>query len=336
MKQSVSHYVLPGEREQELVRLLGEMKLQGIENLIYSSEPSSSPFQKATLGCHLRFWPTWLDFYRTGRADPFQFHNELEIRDYYGAVTPEGWIETIRKNIRAALAENPEYLVWHVSESTIEESWTWHFHHTSREVLEASAEIYNEVADELPPQVWVLFENIFWPGLYTLEPADVDFFFSRLKGSHMGIILDTGHLMNTCPHLTREDEGAAYVMEKVRNLGEMRRLIHGIHLSSSLSGYYRDHFIRKVPDVLTPECIMNHIGSIDQHRPFRTEAASRIVELIEPDYVTHELFDPYGNIPVQSVLQQMKLIGDRKSGADLQSWEPFSGEQEETPKEHIS
>lgn len=41
----------------------------------------------------------------------------------YGAEDREGWIQVIRANIRAALAEKPRYLVWHVQESTPEEAF---------------------------------------------------------------------------------------------------------------------------------------------------------------------------------------------------------------------
>lgn len=94
----------------------------------------------------------------------------------------EAWERRIRNNIRAALAEKPAYLVWHVADCSVEEIWTRQFRYSNQEVLKAAAEVYSAVADEVPSSVLVLFENIFWPGLYTLEPDDVDYFFSRLRG----------------------------------------------------------------------------------------------------------------------------------------------------------
>lgn len=63
MKQSVSHYVMPDEKEEVTAELVHRLGLDGIENLIYGDEPSSNLFTSLTVGAHLRFWPRWMDFY---------------------------------------------------------------------------------------------------------------------------------------------------------------------------------------------------------------------------------------------------------------------------------
>ena len=63
MKQSVSHYVMPDEKEEATAELVHRLGLDGIENLIYGDEPSSNLFTSLTVGAHLRFWPRWMDFY---------------------------------------------------------------------------------------------------------------------------------------------------------------------------------------------------------------------------------------------------------------------------------
>lgn len=62
MKQSVSHYVMPDEKEEVTAKLVHRLGLDGIENLIYGDEPSSNLFTSLTVGAHLRFWPRWMDF----------------------------------------------------------------------------------------------------------------------------------------------------------------------------------------------------------------------------------------------------------------------------------
>ena len=44
-----------------------------------------------------------------------------------------------------------------------------------------------------------------------------------------------------------------------------------------------------MPEKLDMETIWKHIGNIDQHKPFTTEAAKRILETIQPEYVVHEV-----------------------------------------------
>ena len=198
MKQTVSHYMMPYDREEDIEKTLRKLHLDGIENLIYGTEPALHPTDRITLGCHLAYWPDWMDFY-LGKKDFYEkdFPTKQSLMDTFGGTTVEAWERRIRNNIRAALVEKPAYLVWHVADCSVEEIWTRRFRYSSREVLKAAAEVYSAVADEVPQTVQVLFENIFWPGLYTLEPEDVDYFFSCLPGKNVGIMLDTGHLMNT-------------------------------------------------------------------------------------------------------------------------------------------
>lgn len=312
MKQSVSHYMMPYDREENIEKIIKNLHLDGIENLIYGTEAAEKPAERITVGCHLAYWPDWMNFY-LGRSDLYikDFPTRKSLIHYFGGTSVEDWMERIRKNIRAALAEHPAYLVWHVADCMTEEIWTRRFHYDNRDVLKAAAEIYNLVSDEVPDQVYVLFENIFWPGLYTLKPEEVDYFFSLLPGSNTGIMLDTGHLMNTNPDLKTEADGARYICHVVKQLGSMRSLIKGMHLSCSLSGDYQKSLDGRPPAVITPEIISRHIIAIDQHRPFQTDAARQIVECVEPEYVTHELFGSDFSIPEDKVRQQMKAAGLR-------------------------
>lgn len=305
MKQSVSHYMLPKDREEDIKKIITDLHLDGIENLVYGEEPAKHPVPSLTVGCHLAYWPDWMNFY-LGRSNFYKedFPTEKSLVDYFGGTTVDDWERRIRNNIRAALAEKPAYLVWHVADCTIEETWTRHFHYTNKEVLKAAAEVYSAVADVVPPSVYVLFENIFWPGLYKLEPEDVDYFFSHLPGKNVGIMLDTGHLMNTNWDIRTEADGADYVCGVVNRLGSMKSLIRGIHMSCSISGDYQRAHLGPPPAKVTPEIVGHHIISIDQHRPFTTDAAKRIVDTVEPEFLTHELFGPDFSIPVDKVTMQ--------------------------------
>ena len=309
MKQLVSHYMMPYDREEDITKIIKDLKLEGIENLVYGEEPAKHPVPSLTVGCHLAYWPDWMNFY-LGRSDLYKkdFPTEKSLIDYFGGTTVEAWERRIRNNIRAALAEKPAYLVWHVADCSVEEIWTRRFRYSSREVLKAAAEVYSAVADEVPQTVQVLFENIFWPGLYTLEPEDVDYFFSCLPGKNVGIMLDTGHLMNTNWNIRTEADGADYVCSIVNRLGSMKDLIKGIHLSCSISGNYQRTHVGPPPAKITPEVIGHHIISIDQHRPFTTDAAKRIVDTVEPEFLTHELFGPDFSIPVDKVTTQRNAI----------------------------
>lgn len=310
MKQSVSHYVMPDEKEENTAELVYRLGLDGIENLVYGSEPAANPFSSLTVGAHLRFWPTWMDFY-LGRKERYrkQFPDKESLIAYYGACDRDGWLMEIRKNIRAALAEKPDYLVWHVADCTLEEAWTRRFRYTSEDVLRETAKIYNSVADEVPPTVEVLFENIFWPGLCRLLPEEIDYFFSLLKGKNTGLVLDTGHFMNTNPDLETEADGADYICGMAEIWGSLKKLFRGMHLSCSLSGAYQKSCSRIPPAIMDERTVMKHITSIDRHSPFTTDAARKIVDAIEPEYLTHELFGDFGEISEEKLKIQQNALG---------------------------
>ena len=211
---------MPDEKEEATAELVHRLGLDGIENLIYGDEPSSNLFTSLTVGAHLRFWPRWMDFYlgNTKRCKK-QFPDEKALTAYYGASDTDGWLEEIRKNIRAALAEKAGVPCVACGRLYSRRSMDTAVYYTSKDVLRETAAIYNAVSEEVPETVEVLFENIFWPGLCRLLPSEIDYFFSLLKGSNVGLVLDTGHFMNTNPDLETEADGAEYICAMAEKLG---------------------------------------------------------------------------------------------------------------------
>lgn len=267
-----------------------EFELDGIEQFIYTMERSGKSYRDLTTGVHLNYWPYWMDFWlKKAKRLKQQFRNVIERNQYFrDALSREEWLSVIRKNIGAALTEGPEYMVWHVAESNNEEAFTWEFNYSDREVLTASADVFNSIADEIPENVTVLFENLWWPGLRLTDPRNVKYFFERIERKNVGIMLDTGHLMNTNNRLKNEAEAADYVCRVYEKLGSCAELVKGVHLSCSLSGQYQRSFNRCVPEKLDNAMIWKHIAAIDMHSPFETKAARQILECIKPEYVVHE------------------------------------------------
>lgn len=54
-------------------------------------------------------------------------------------------------------------------------------------------------------------------------------------------------------------DGADYVTKVIKNLGSMKDLILGMHLSCSISGEYRKRAAGNIPAEITPEVISRHI-----------------------------------------------------------------------------
>ena len=277
-----------GKTLPEFARSLG---LDGIEHLVYGKELPEPDYKESSVGVHLAYWPYWLGFWRQDTARlKRQFSTPAELENcYWGARTREEWLAAVAQNLRVAAELEPAYMVWHVSEADVQEVYTFAFQYSDREVLDAAAAVFNRVSGVIPPQVTVLFENLWWPGLRLTNPEDVRYFFERIERKNVGIMLDTGHLMNTNPDLQTEAEAADYVCRVVDNLGEMASYIQGVHLSCSLSGAYQKSFDRTYLPGTTFGELYKHIVRIDQHQPFRTRAARQILDFVQPKFVNHEM-----------------------------------------------
>jgi hypothetical protein len=297
LKQLYSYYSVPEYEEdikktgKDLPEFLKAYGLDGIELLVYRSEPYLQSFDKWTVGTHLRFWNSWLPLWYNDQETMLSiFGDEAAIEKEYGGTKRAAWILQMKRNIQAAALENPEYMVIHVAEANRKELFTYNFHYSDAKVLKTMANGFNKLVETIPDNVLVLFENLWWPGLRLTNPAAVEEFFGRIERKNVGLLLDTGHLMNTNPALKTEAEGIAYVCDTVKNLGALKKLIKGIHLNCSLSGnYVRKHCHVPAPKDLSAPVCLKHVCQIDQHRPFTDPAVQKILELVEPKYVVHEL-----------------------------------------------
>ena len=290
-----------------LAGLVQELGVDGIEQFVYRDPEAFPDYKELTIGAHLNYWPYWMDFWlRKAKRLQQQFRSIHERQTYFKtAMSCDEWLAVIRRNICAAISQKPEYLVWHVAEADTETIFTFDFRYDDREVLAASADVFNSVADEIPANVTVLFENLWWPGLRLTDARKVKFFFERIERKNVGIMLDTGHLMNTNPRLRTEAEAADFVCRTVDKLGPYAELIKGVHLSYSLSGKYLRSFERKVPANYDMKTVWRHIAAIDQHKPFTTTAAKQILQCVQPQYVNHEL--AYETIEEMIPLMQQQL-----------------------------
>lgn len=294
---------------QSLGEYVASMKLDGIEQLIYDNNMILK-YKESTIGVHLEYWSYWIDFWWNNqqRLD-YIFESNEEKKHYYKAQNIYEWIEYIKKNITLALNLKPQYLVWHVSEANVQEIFTYNFYYNDRQVLLATSEVFNEVAKIIPDNVLILFENLWWPGLRLNSMENVVYFFEKLKHNNVGIMLDTGHLMNTNINLTSELEASIFIKDIVNNLGGFASLIKGVHLNCSLSGQYQKKFIEQQFKFceFDKHRLWEHITKIDKHEIFQTKAPSFLIDYIQPQYVVHEL--AYDNL----ILLRNKIMAQSRN-----------------------
>lgn len=245
------------------------------------------------IGAHLMHYPVWLDFWNEDEDGLFEeFRNIEDIINYYGKLDKKIIIDKYREEIKIAEKLNAEYAVFHVSNVRTKDCFNYEFTYTDKEVLDATIEIVNEIFKGLDTNITILFENLWWPGLKMTDPELVRYFIENIEYSNKGIMLDTGHLLNTNLDINNEEEGIDYLIETVNNLGDMKDYIKGIHLSKSLSGKYVKEQIKKYKNTddysEVNDDTIYHILNIDEHKPFTNNKINNLIEMINPKFLVYE------------------------------------------------
>ena len=255
--------------------IVREHGLDGIEFMICGPWDRVMHPPQYIKGVHLLFWPCWLDFWRGNRAVLLsEFGSEENIRAYYGSLDVGDWVEAWKRNLRQAARCHPHYVVFHVAHNRTSEMYTREFSASDEDVIRATAELVNQITSELPQG----------PHLAAMLLEQVDY-------PNTGFMLDTGHLMNTNFNLRNETDGAAYVQKIYRELGALGQYVYGVHLHQSISGSYTREMMRLHAGEHRPLTwgeAMDYVMHVDLHQPFRTDAALRILDAVQPEYLVHE------------------------------------------------
>ena len=294
------------ESPSKIQAFVQEQGLQGIELYLSKDITAYEAWQKVVVGLHLPFWGGLVPLYENDQEELHkQFPTEEALRANYGATSWAEFVANFRSLLKLANNYKPKYVVWHVQESSFEEDFTFSFKYSNMDSLRVNIELYKAVADVLDPEIEVLFENLWWPGLTLRNPEEVAYFLQQLQGYNVGIMLDTGHLLNTTLDVHNQEEAVAFLMKTVLALGPYRHYIKGLHLSLSLSAAYRSTCSKVYDPQVTLDDFYKHIGLIDEHRPFAEPGISKLLELVQPKYINHEL-TYYSVEDLQAKLQLQK------------------------------
>jgi len=275
----------------------GHLKTLGLDGLegIWAGTDIPPAAKPLVTGYHLTFHPDWLDLYLGNRQELIRKFGSMErAAAFYGFSDGDGLLAQYRQDLQRALELGAEYVVFHVSDVSLEEGYTYRWLHSDEAVIDASAESINELLQGVPGNFLFLMENQWWPGLTFTDPKKTERLRSRVADSRAGFLLDTGHLMNTCTALRTQEAGAAYIRQMVQAHGSLAGEIHGIHLHYSLSGAYvqaNTGVLPPLPEDYTAQFGVSygHILQIDQHLPWTDPAICAVLEEIDPAYLTHEL-----------------------------------------------
>lgn len=295
---------------------LKSLGLHGIEG-VWAMEPIPAAFlQGLVIGYHLTFFSDWLDLYReNNRALNEKFGSLEAARSFYGGLGPDYLMRFYQEDLERAKALGAKYIVFHVSDVSIEEGYTYRWRHTSEEVIDAAVETANALLAGQRADFDFLLENLWWPGFTMTDPALTARMLDGVHYPRKGIMLDTGHLMNTNTALATEPDGVAYIHRMLDDHGSLCNYIRGIHLHQSLSGVYVREHTGAVPPELPKDCVeqfsanYGHVLQIDRHQPWTIPEARSIVTRIQPDYLTHELLAGHSAARRKAVRTQRRALG---------------------------
>jgi hypothetical protein len=286
-----------------LSNYIEEQKIDGVELLIGYDKPSDEIPAELVKSVHLPFWVTWLDVWRKGEEAARYYFPNMEnghLKFCCGGTNAKEMVATQKMLWESASALKPAHAVLHAAHVELEHAFSRDFTYKNTEVLDAFAELLNRTAGEFSdgePPVKIAIENLWWPGLDFLFPAQTDDFASKLEFSNWNLLLDTGHLMNTNPGLRCEDEAIDFDLDRVSRLSkDIQTKIQSLHLNCSLSGEYQlkqlqNGFPEKWNELNFSEkysTARKHVLQIDQHLPFQTERVKEIIHEVKPEIVIHE------------------------------------------------
>ncbi|MDM8159744.1 TIM barrel protein [Labilibaculum sp. K2S] len=286
-----------------LQEYITDKNIDGVELLIGYDSPSEEIPKGIVKSVHLPFWITWLDVWRKGEdAAKYYFPNMSaeHLQFCCGGKNAAEMIASQKRLWEYAAHFQPAHAVIHAAHVELEHAFTRDFTYKSTEVLASFSEMLNRTAKEFgngEPPVTLAIENLWWPGLDFLFPAEADDFASRLDFSNWNLLLDTGHLMNTNIALRCEDEAIDFVLDRISRLSkDIQAKIKSLHLNLSLSGEYQTKQVMTgLPigwsDLNHTEkytTARNHVLQIDQHLPFQSNRVKEIIQELTPENVIHE------------------------------------------------
>lgn len=274
-----------------------EQMLEGFDGveLMYFGEDTRNIIPKdKIIGLHMHFFPFWLDFWNGNeKALLKEFDTRETWEQYYGGTTREAMVRRFQKDLEHAHRYGAEYVVFHVSDASIEESFTWNYHHTEEEVVDATAELVNEIFKEEDGSILLLLENLWQPGLKFTNPQITKRLLEQVKYPNKGIMLDTGHLLHTNTGLKTQEEGITYINQMLDAHGDLCRFIRGVHLNQSLTGDYCEKTRMNPPAMESTYAgryvqMFYHAFAVDKHEPFTCKGVKELIQRISPEYVNFE------------------------------------------------
>lgn len=295
-----------------------EQGFDGIELTYYEEDSRSIVPVDKIIGLHMSYFPSWLDFWRGDKAALIAEYGSLEeCYRQFGGCNREALLQRFRKDLQNAKRFGVEYVVFHVSDAHIAETFSLNYAHRDEEVIDGACQIINALTEELDGSIAFLMENLWQPGLRFTRPEMTRRLLDGVNYPNKGIMLDTGHLLHCNTQLRSQEEALDYIHAMLDTHGELCEAVCGVHLHQSLTGDYCET-VRKNPPVMKESYaqrlgqMFEHAFAVDQHLPFTCEGVDRLIQRIQPEYLTFEFITESRAQHDDFLRRQQKALGKLK------------------------
>lgn len=284
--------------KEDIRRFCRDNHLDGLEYMRFPYYPEDQIPMDMVQGIHLSSFECWMDLWLGNqKALLDEFGSMKTVEQVYGGTTPETLIRHFQKELDFAETLGVKYVVFHVSEVKVRESFTRRFCYTDHEVISAASDLINEILRNREYTFDFLMENLWWAGLTLTKPEITEELLTNIRYDKTGIMLDTGHLLHTNLDLRAQSEGVDYILQVLDQYQNIMDEIWGIHLQQSLTGDVARLLQKQINrgDIMLKRDyweryaqVYPYVFSLDQHKPFTDDKVMSMVEKINPKYLTFE------------------------------------------------
>lgn len=302
------------ESSEDLNDFYTRLGCQGLEIIDCNDDPRGIVHPEAVKGLHLSFQACWLDFWR-GNLDAVlaEFGSTQVIEEFFGGLDPLALVRQYQKELDLAETLGVKYVVFHVSEVSVDGVFTHRHRHQDEAVVDGAAELINLILAGREEKFDFLMENLWWPGLNLKDSATTRRLLDQVEYRRKGLMVDIGHLLHTNLNLTTEQDACSYVHQILNQHEYLIPYMKGVHLHQTLSGQLVKDTLKDPPKLVEGyhqkfAQVYEHIGKVDSHLPFTDHCVTSLIDRIDPDYVVHELMVKDRIHREQALTQQRSLF----------------------------
>lgn len=312
MKHLMSRSVYGPAEETAIGRIHG---LDGIE-LLTGYEPVNVSFFSQSMSVHLPYAVDWYAAWTGVREVPDNISDE-DVRYIFYGRDKEDITNNLKLAIENASAVGPAYAVLHACNANLNEMLEYGYSDDDEKILSVFIDMVNAVVSSFPggePPFRILFENLWWPGLRMLDDRGFRLIEEKIEFENWGLCLDTGHLLISTKR-SREELSSIRMLEGIfeKYPEDMMDKIITMHFHQNTSAdfmrsYARDSKYTEMDVMERLDAAYEYIFGMDEHRPFTMKEAVGLVDIIRPEYVTHEMGAPETGARIMDFERQRSLF----------------------------